>query len=194
MPRPVDIIHHDPSVVPDDQPEMGHTTRHFMDLLGAPNEPTHGSSRLSLSLGSQVLHPSDSMQFRQRNNLSSEFMHQAYNLVGSSGEETCNPGDFSYMGSSSFAPFVIVNSVFLKPTQSILEEAINLGSKEIDLSEVKSLFANGRGLASEVKAELLSNGLISGDKHGFQTKISKLITLLEQVDFSHHIHFPYILS
>lgn len=87
------------------------------------------------------------------------------------------------MGSSSFAPFVIANSVFLKPTQSILEEAIDLGSKEIDLSEVKRLFANGRGLASELKAELLSNGLISADKQGLQMKISKLIALLEQVDF-----------
>lgn len=182
MPRSVNVIHHNPSLEPDDQSEMGHTTRHFMDLLGAPNEPTHGSSCLSLSLGSQVLNPSDSMQYRQRNNLSPEFIHQAYNLVGSSGEEACNLRDFSYMGSSSFAPFVIANSVFLKPTQSILEEAIDLGSKEIDLSEVKRLFANGRGLASELKAELLSNGLISADKQGLQMKISKLIALLEQVE------------
>lgn len=169
-------------MVSDHQSEMGHTTRHFMDLLGAPNDPTHGSNRLSLSLGSRVLNPNDSMQYRQRSNLTPELINQAYNLVGSSGEESCNPGDFSYMGSSSFAPFAIANSVFLKPVQSVLEEVIDLGSKGIDLSEVKRMFESGRGLSSQLRAELLSSGFLSADKQDLQMKISKLISLLEQVE------------
>ncbi|XP_010672774.2 BEL1-like homeodomain protein 11 [Beta vulgaris subsp. vulgaris] len=182
MSRSINLVHHDPSSVvvhPDDHSDMGHT-RHLMDLLGASNEPTHGSNRLSLSLGSQVLH---TPQYRQRA-LSSDLIHQAYNnLVSSSGDhETCNPGDYSYMANSSFTAFSISNSVYLKPAQSILEEVVDLGSKDIELNDVKRLFMSSRGLCAELRAELMSNSFLSADKHDLQIKISKLITLLEQVE------------
>ncbi|KAK9713895.1 hypothetical protein RND81_06G057700 [Saponaria officinalis] len=175
MSRSINLVH-DPSLVSaDDNSEMGHTTRHFMDLLGAPNEPNHGSNRLSLSLGSQGLQPPDTMHYRQRN-LGSEFIHQAYNNFVTSS------GDYSFMGSSSFPAFPVSNSVYLKPAQSILEEVIDLGSKNVELSEVKRLFLSGRGICNELRAELLSNGLLSSDKHELQVKLSKLISLLEQVE------------
>lgn len=180
MSRSINLVH-DPSVVhPDDHhSHMGHT-RHLMDLLGASSEGNHGSNRLSLSLGSQVIH---TPQYRERA-FSSELMHQAYsNLVSSSGDQgSCNPGDYSFMGNTSFTAFSISNSIYLKPAQSILEELIDLGSKDIELSEVKRLFMSSRGICAELRAELLNTGFLSADKHDLQIKMSKLITLLEQVD------------
>ncbi|XP_021758321.1 BEL1-like homeodomain protein 11 [Chenopodium quinoa] len=188
MSRSINLVHDHSSVVvhPDDHSDMGHT-RHLMDLLGAPNEATHGSNRLSLSLGSQALH---SPQYRQRT-FSSELMQQAYsNLVGSSGDqENCNPGDYSFIGSTSFTAFSVSNSMYLKPAQSMLEEVIDLGSKDIELKDVKRLFMCSRGLCSELRAELMSNGFLSADKHDLQINFSKLITLLEQVEGRYDEYF-----
>ncbi|CAO2835659.1 unnamed protein product [Amaranthus hypochondriacus] len=170
MSRSINLVH-DPSSV-DDESDLGHT-RHLMDLLGAPNEQTHGENRLSLSLGSQVgvLH---TPQFRQ-----TPLMHQPYNHLVD--QHNCNPGDYSFMGNSSSA-FSISNSIYLKPTKSVLEEVIDLRSKDIDLSDVKRLFMSSRGLCAELRAELLSNSFVSADKHDLQITLSKLITLLEQVE------------
>lgn len=178
MSRSINLVN---QIDPDDHSDVSHT-RHFMDLLGAPSEPTHGSNRLSLSLGSQVLH---SPQYRQRT-FSSELMQQAYsNLVNSSGdEESCNPGDYSFMGNTSFTAFSVSNSMYLKPAQSILEQVIDLGSKDIELSDVKRLFMSSRGLCAELREELMNNSFDSADKHDLQIKFSKLITLLEQVSYS----------
>ncbi|PRQ21977.1 putative transcription regulator Homeodomain-LIKE family [Rosa chinensis] len=48
------------------------------------------------------------------------------------------------------------------------------------------MYGGGRrgsmGLSSELKAELCCNGLMSADKHEFQSKIANLITLLEEVE------------
>ncbi|XP_074263619.1 BEL1-like homeodomain protein 11 [Silene latifolia] len=164
MSRSINLVHNPSLVSADDQSEMAHTTRHFMDLLGAPNESNHGPNMLSLSLGS-------------------EFIHQAYNnMVNSSCEENCNPSDYPFMGSSSFPAFAVGNSVYLKPAQSVLEEVISLGSKNVDLSEVKRLFLSGRGICNELRAELLSSGYLSSDKHDLQIKLSKLLSLLDQVE------------
>lgn len=183
MSRSINLVHDPSSIVNHDdhrhQSHMGHT-KHLMDLLGAPSEPTHGSNRLSLSLGSEVLH---TPQYRPRT-FSSELMHQAYsNLVSSSGDqENCNPADYSFMGNTSFTAYSISNSMYLKPAQSVLEEIIDLGSKNIELNDVKRLFMSSRGLCAELRAELLNNsGFLSADKHDLQVKISKLVTLLEQV-------------
>ncbi|KAH9608609.1 hypothetical protein KSS87_004331 [Heliosperma pusillum] len=174
MSRTVNIVH-DPSLLStDDQSEMGHTTRRFMDLLGGLNEANHVPNRLSLSLGSQVIQSPYSMQYKQT---------YGNNLV-SSCEDTCNlPSDYSFMGSgSSFPAFAVSNSVYLQPAQSILEEMIDLRSKNVELSEIKRLFLSGRGVCTELRAELLSNGLLSSDKHEIQFNLSKLISLLEQVE------------
>ena len=173
MSRSINLVHDPSSVVsPDDESDMGHT-RHLMDLLGAPNEQTHGENRLSLSLGSQVgvLH---TPQFRQ-----TPLMHQPYNNLVD--QHNCNPGDYSFMGNSSSSAFSISNSIYLKPTKSVLEEVIDLGSKDIDLSDVKRLFMSSRGLCAELRAELLGNSFVSANKHDLQITLSKLITLLEQV-------------
>ncbi|KAK9743427.1 hypothetical protein RND81_03G238400 [Saponaria officinalis] len=135
---------------------------HFMDLLGAPNEP----NKLSLSLNSDALQTAASFQ--------------AYNsLVNYSGVENCN---YSFIGQSPFPAFAVSSSVYLKPAQSILEEVIGVGCKHVKISEVKRLFLSGRGVCNELRSELLSNGFVSSDKHDLQIKISKLLSLLEQVE------------
>jgi hypothetical protein len=211
MSRSIDLVQ--ASTVAEES-EINHT-RHFMDLLGAAaNETNQQAQRLSLSLGSHVLVPSG--QYRQRSLNSDLISPHSYLMPGEEAREACNTGvehvrnDYSFTGGAfasssaslnrsystsygteSFAS-IIGNSVYLKPAQSLLREIINVGGKEVDLSNEKyvaKLSRGGRiggalGLSSELKAEMYSNGLLSAEKHELQVKIAKLIALLEEVGLS----------
>ena len=94
---------------------------------------------------------------------------------------------------NAYGADAISRSRYLKPTQSLLEEIVNLGGKEIDLSNEKyvaKLFRGGRArgalsLSSELRAEFCSSGIISpsssSEKQEAQMKLAKLISLLEEV-------------
>ncbi|KAE8057170.1 hypothetical protein FH972_013882 [Carpinus fangiana] len=204
MSRSIDLVR--ASAVAE-EPEISHT-RHFMDLLGAANENNHHAQRLSLSLGSHMLVPS--VQYRQRS-LNSDLISPSYLISGEEARDACNPGvehvsnDYSFTGNAfaaassslnrscpvsygteSFAA-VIANSVYLKPAQSLLKEIVNVSGDAVEINNekyVEKLSRGGRnlGLSSELKAELYSNGLLSAEKHELQVKISKLISLLDEVD------------
>jgi hypothetical protein len=206
MSRSIDLVR--ASAVAE-EPEISHT-RHFMDLLGAANENSHHAQRLSLSLGSHMLVPS--VQYRQRS-LNSDLISPSYLISGEEAREACNPGvehvsnDYSFTGNAfaaassslnrscpvsygteSFAA-VIANSVYLKPAQSLLKEIVNVSGDAVEIGNekyVEKLSRGGRnlGLSSELKAELYSNGLLSAEKHELQVKISKLISLLDEVGLS----------
>lgn len=209
MSRSIDLVQAPTTA---EESEISHT-RHLMDLLGAANESNHQQQahRLSLSLGSHVLVPP--VHYRQRP-LNSEFLSSNYLLSGEEVREACNPGvermcdDYSYPSSAfaaapstslnrscstSYGPDCFINAVansrYLRPAQSLLEEAVNVVGKGIDLSNAKyigRLSRSGRkgglGLASELKAELCgNNGSVSAEKKDVQMEMARLIGLLEEV-------------
>ncbi|GMI82552.1 hypothetical protein HRI_001924500 [Hibiscus trionum] len=178
-------------------------TRHLMDLLGA-DETNHQTQRLSLSLGSHMLGPS----------LNSGIASSSYLLSGAQGREVCNPGvgnvrdDFSFTantfasassssstslhrsfastyGAESFAT-AIVNSRYLKPTESLLDEVVNIGGKNVEENLFRKLYRGDRGedsrLSSELKAEFCCNEIQLPEKHELRVRLAKLIGLLEEVE------------
>nr|DAD22298.1 TPA_asm: hypothetical protein HUJ06_023761 [Nelumbo nucifera] len=188
--------------------------RHLMNLLGAARETDsdHQAQRLCLTLGSHL--PSHmlipSLQYRQRP-LHSDPIGFNYLISGEESREIHSPGldhtrndypfaDSIYTSSStvqnqacstsyeieSFAN-VVANSRYLKPAQSLLEEVVSVGGKDIDFSSekpFKRLARNGRrgtlGVSPEMQAEVCSNAL-AAEKQELQIRIVKLTALLDEV-------------
>lgn len=206
MSRSMDLVQASAVV---EEPEISHT-RHFMDLLGAAQENNRQTQRLSLSLGSHLLVPS--VQYRQRSlnsdlmapsylmsgeeareacNPGPEHVSNDYSVIGSAfaaASSSLNRSCPVSYGTESFAA-VIANSVYTKPVQALLNEMVNVSGNAVDISNEKyvaKLPCGGRlgaqGLSSELKAELYGNGQLSAEKHELQVKITKLISLLEEVD------------
>ncbi|KAK8551820.1 hypothetical protein V6N13_120256 [Hibiscus sabdariffa] len=175
-------------------------TRHLMALLGAANETNHQNQRLSLSLGSHMLGPS----------LNFGIASSSYLLSGAEDREVCDPGvgnvrdDYSFTantfasastslhrpfattyGAESFAT-AIVNSRYLKPTESLLNEVVNIGGKNVEENFFRKLYKGDRGessrLSSELKAEFCSNEIQLPEKHELRVGLAKLIGLLEEVE------------
>ncbi|KAM5564980.1 BEL1-like homeodomain protein 11 [Rosa sericea] len=164
MSRSLDLLHAPPTVAAEGSDHMSHT-RLLMDQHQA----------LSLSLGSQMLLPPNSH--------SAHYVTDDYSFMGNALASSS-----SSLNQQSLAA-VIGNSRYLKPAQSLLEEIVSVGGKAVDISSEKhfgKMYGGGRrgsmGLSSELKAELCCNGLMSADKHEFQSKIANLITLLEEVE------------
>lgn len=149
--------------------------RHLIDLVGKSNEASHHQ------------HQSQSQSQSQRLSLS---------LGGSSMMNSSNP-NFSFMGfdydGNGYAPpwsgnqsFValLMNSKYLHPAQSLLEEMLSVGGEAIDRSNSKYTEKLGRKgpfrLSSKLKAEL-STCELACDKHGDYVDLLKLIALLEEV-------------
>ncbi|CAA2979146.1 BEL1-like homeodomain 11 [Olea europaea subsp. europaea] len=184
--------------------------RRLIDLLGRSTEVSQQAQRLSLSLGSE--------HSRQSSLNSSNFLSPGYMISEEAGRESCNTGldrmahDFSFSG-NAFSPInqscstsygtesiaaTIGSSKYLKPAQSLLEEMVNVGGKDIDLSNQKYVEKLSRGckkdsfgLSFELKAELSNNELLI-EKHETYLNLVKLIALLEEVerrydDYYHHM-------
>ncbi|KAK7409951.1 hypothetical protein VNO78_00378 [Psophocarpus tetragonolobus] len=189
--------------------EISHT-RHFMDLLGAPNESNHHQAQgLSLSLGSHMLLPS-----HHHRPLNPSLMNPNYFISGQDLRDPCNPpldhhhltSDyfFNTFASSSAPPnrspnstsyaaesfsALIGNSRYLRPVQSLLEDLVDVGANVVDRINAKyvdKLFRGSREpartLSSELKAELRNNGPLLPDKHEHHIKIARLISLLDEVE------------
>ncbi|XP_022750420.1 BEL1-like homeodomain protein 11 [Durio zibethinus] len=194
MSRSMDLL---PAPIVSEESEISQT-RHLMDLLGATNETNHQTQRLSLSLGSRMLGPS----------LNSNIASSSYLLSGAEDREVCNPGvehisdDCSFTGNTfasastslhrscsygadSFAT-AIGNSRYLMPTQSLLDEVVNVGRKNVEENFFGKLYLGdregGSRLSSEIRAEFCSNEILLPDKHELQIRLAKLIGLLEEVE------------
>ncbi|KAF4358287.1 hypothetical protein F8388_014557 [Cannabis sativa] len=173
------------------------------------------SQRLSLSLGSHMVVPS--VEYRQRS-FNSDLLTPAYMVSGEEQvREACNPpglehvnDNYPFSGSSiasssaslnrSYSTLygadtlstVISHSRYLKPTQSLLDEIVNVGGKAVEMSNEKYvdklLRGNRRGggrglsLSSELRAEFCNSGVVSPEKQESQLKMTKLISLLEDVE------------
>lgn len=209
MSRSIDLVQAPTTA---EESHLSHT-RHLMDLLGASNDTNQQTQRLSLSLGSHMFVPP--VEYRQRS-FNSDLISPSYLISGEEeAREACNPGldhvndNYPFSGSSlasssaslnrSYSTLygaeslatVISQSRYLKPTQSLLEDIVNVGGKEVEISNEKyvdKLFRGGRrggggplSLSSELKAELCNSGIISAEKQESQVKMAKLISLLEEV-------------
>ncbi|KAI3460351.1 hypothetical protein Pfo_017014 [Paulownia fortunei] len=209
MSRSVDFVH---TPQPSDECDINQDKR-LMDLLGTSNEAAHRSRRLSLSLGS--------VPCRQKP-LNSNVLNPGYLSSGAAAKEACNVGfdrvinDYTFDG-SAFAPSsaslnqswltsyetesfaaAIGSSKYLQPTQSLLEEMLSIGGKDIDTINQKYMEKLSRGsrrgsfsLSSKLKAEF-SNSELLCEKHANYINLLKLIALLEEVErryeeYSHHM-------
>lgn len=160
-----------------DESDASHRTR-LMDLLGASNEAAHQAQRISLSLGSGYLNtPFDRMITDY------SFVRNGFSPSSGSQNLSCSISH----GTESFSAAVGI-SKYLKPAQSLLEEMVGVGSKDIDVSDqiyVEKLshgsLKGSLGLASEIKAEFFINELLS-EKHGTFVSLLKLLALLDEVN------------
>ncbi|KAE8659888.1 BEL1-like homeodomain protein 11 [Hibiscus syriacus] len=204
MSRSMDLL---PAPIVTKESEISQT-RHFMDLLGAANEANHQNQRLSLPVGSHMLGPS----------LNFGIASSSYLLSEAEDREVCNPGrcnarddDYSFTantyasastslhrpfstsyGSESFAT-AIVNSRYLKPTESLLDEVVNIGGKNVDENFFRKLYKGDRRetsrLSSELKAEFCSNEIQLPEKHELRVGLAKLIGLLEEVELRYEKYY-----
>lgn len=201
--RSIDLVH---APLVTEESELNHS-RHF---LGVSNESNnHPQERLSLSLDSGTLVPP--VQYRQRS-LIPNVINPSYVFSGEETREVCNAGLDRLSGNYSFTdtgfassstPFDqsssnfygtepygigVRNSKYLKAAQSLLEEVVSIGSKEVESSNEKYVRRLSREdkrgslrLRFELKAELCHNELLSMEKHELQARIADLIALLEEV-------------
>ncbi|GAB2267708.1 hypothetical protein Dimus_038677 [Dionaea muscipula] len=181
------------------------------------NNSSSSSSRLSLSLGPQGGFVPSMQQYRQGGLASEQLISASYLASTAGGGGGHGAGDYCFPGygfasnsinhrscSNSYTteppppppPSLTANGIgnsrYLRAAQSLLDEAANVGGRDIELNQVKRLFHGGRGggrellSSSELRAELLSFESSSlplpAEKHQLQIKISKLIALLEQVE------------
>lgn len=150
----------------------------FPNIQPLDEQQLNQNQKLSLSLGSGLLFPS------QRCYMVSEEELQEKT------RKTFNPSQYSssstFYGSKSLS-ISLCSSRYLKPTQSLLEEVVSVGGKDLDSSNKSyacKLSGSGQHgslrLCSELKAELFSKGL-SLEKQELQAALAKLISLLEEV-------------
>lgn len=206
MSRSVDLVH---APQQSEKSDISHD-RSLMDLLGTSNEAAHQAQRLSLSLGSVPCGPRP---------LNSSLLNPGYLISGEAARDSCNTEldhviNYYSIGGSVFAPSAaslsqsclnlygtesftaaIGSSKYLKPAQSLLEEMINVGGKDIDASNqkyVEKLSPGSRkgsyGLSSELKTQF-SNSQLLNENNGTYINLLKLLALLEEVNsrYSNHL-------
>lgn len=195
MSRSVDLIQVPP---PANESEVNHT-RQLPNLFDqTPNESSAHTHKLSLSLGSWMLLPPT--QYRQRP-LTSNHMSPTYScnpaMDRGSNDYSISDNSFAssfpshpqlssnFYGTESFM-IAVGDSKYLKPAQSLLEEAISVGGKLVQVSNeeyIKKLSPNDKkgssGVSSELRSDLFNN--VSSSEKQLEAKLSKLISLLEEV-------------
>ncbi|OIV96325.1 hypothetical protein TanjilG_09752 [Lupinus angustifolius] len=92
----------------------------------------------------------------------------------------------------------LMNSRYLKPAQSLLEDIVGVGANVIDRMNEKHVVKlfhgsrkGARTLSSELKAELRNIGplLLLAEKQEHQMKIAKLIALLDEIESRYEKYF-----
>ncbi|PIN21694.1 Transcription factor MEIS1 [Handroanthus impetiginosus] len=145
-----------------------------MDLLGSSsnNETTQESQNLSLSLSS--------VSFTQEP-LNPTLLNMGFDYTFDPSSAYLNQSCSRLCGTESFA--AIGCSKYLEPTQSLLEEMISVGGKDIDITNQKYMEKLSRGsrngsfsLSSKLKQE------VSFSNSGDYVKLLKFIALLEEVE------------
>lgn len=165
------------------EPELNRS-RQLPNLVETSNETGVPAQKLSLSLGSWMQRP-----------LTSNLVNSIYSCNPEySITDSCFPSSSAsqYQLSSNYYAtesymISIGNSKYLKPAQALLEATVTVGEKSVYLSNetnIRKLSPTDKkgslGLCSELSSELFNTGL-SLEKQELEAKLSKLISLLEEV-------------
>ncbi|XP_043710785.1 BEL1-like homeodomain protein 11 [Telopea speciosissima] len=220
--RSIDLVQ-DPTLTEDS--ETCDRRHLMMNLLGVAKDTDHHQSRrLSLTLGSHLQSTTRVPSLHSRIGSVRSWLP---NVSREEVKETCLPGgecmienysfvdNFSALTSTSASRYrscstsyelesfatIVGCSRYLKPAQSLLEEVVNVGAKDVDFSSdqpFRLLTRNGRrggalGISTELQGERYCNGGSSSttaEEHELQIRIVKLIALLDEVDgrYEHYYH------
>nr|XP_043608726.1 BEL1-like homeodomain protein 11 [Erigeron canadensis] len=147
----------------------------------------HQNQKLSLSLRSPIFPFPSSTQYSNLQEEKKCFDNNPSHEYSSSNHQSFY-GTESCFSTTTTTNSSVGSSRYLKPTQSLLEEIVSLNWKDLESttnSYARKLSASGQNgslrLCSELKAELISNGLLM-DKQDLQATLAKLISLLEEVE------------
>lgn len=195
--RSVDLLQVPP---PANESEINHT-RQLPNLLfdQTPNESSAHTQKLSLSLGSwMLLPPTLSRQRPSTSNLTSPTYSCNPEMDRGRNDYSISDSSFAsslpshhqlssnFYGTESYM-IAVGDSKYLKPAQSLLEEAISVGGKLVQVSNeeyIKKLSPTDKkgslGVCSELRSDLFNN-VLSSEKQQLEAKLSKLISLLEEV-------------
>ncbi|KZV26769.1 hypothetical protein F511_25333 [Dorcoceras hygrometricum] len=176
-----------------DESHASHGTR-LMDLLGTSNESAHQAQRLSLSLGSVSCRQIDPGYLHTAfDRMINDYSFVRNGFIAGSQNQSCSISH----GTESFSA-AIGSSKYLKPTQSLLEEMVGIGGKDMDAGNQKYVEKLSHGglkgffrLASEIKAEFFSNELLS-EKHGTFVSLLKLLALLDEVERRYEEYYNHM--
>ncbi|MCL7045909.1 hypothetical protein MKW94_007700 [Papaver nudicaule] len=193
MSRSVELAHHQVPTMPNGSHHNNFNRVHLTNQFETSKELDHQGQRLSLSLGSHI--PSNGLmstsdQYTQRYLQQQDFMNSNYVMADQvdhirtlQNQSNCSTS----FERESYAA-LIGSSRYLKPAQSLLEEFVTVGGKEIDLSSDKSIQRltrnrrQGVGSFLELRSSLCSRTFSSSMEQELQMKITKLIALLDEVE------------
>lgn len=166
---------------------------HLTNQFETSKELDHHGQRLSLSLGSHI--PSNGLmstsdQYTQRYLQQQDFMNSHYVMSDQVDHIRTleNQSNYSTSFERESLAALIGSSRYLKPAQSLLEEFVTVGAKEIDLSSDKSIRRltrnrrQGVGSFLELRSSLCNSTFSSSMEQELQIKITKLIALLDEVE------------
>ncbi|KAI3930518.1 hypothetical protein MKX01_036964 [Papaver californicum] len=190
MSRSVELVHQVPTM-PNGSHHNFNNRLHLTNQFETSKELDHHGQRLSLTLGSHI--PSNGLvstpdQYTQRYLQQQDFINSNYLMSDQDHIRTLqNQSNYSTSFERESFAALIGSSRYLKPTQSLLEEFVTVGGKEIDLSSDKSIqrLRNRRqGVRSflELRSSLCNNTFSSSMEQELQIKITKLIGLLDEVE------------
>lgn len=203
MSRSIDLLQVSPTA---NESEINHSGQLPNLFDQTPIESGAHTQKLSLSLGSWMLLPPT--QYRQRP-LTSNFMTPTYSCspaVDHSISDSSFSSSFAsqYQLSSNFYGtesymIAIGDSRYLKPTQSLLEEVFYVGGKSVQVSNeeyIKKLSPTDKkgslAICSELRSDLFNN-VFPLEKQQYEARLSKLISLLEEVCLETQTKIPFLI-
>lgn len=189
--------------------QLGALNRQCLSLQQS-DVSTVPSQGLSLSLGTQIIVPSIQCQHTS-SDISLFRPHQTTSRNGGSGrDENCenkstNANNFPYESASLASS--ILNSKYLKAAQELLDEVVNV-QKALKRKSIKSQSLHtsagtttgkdcsaGEGMSSNPQDSTInsSSELSPSERQDLQNKVTKLLTMLDEVHISFTISLYYIV-
>ncbi|KAL8127158.1 BEL1-like homeodomain protein 11 [Apium graveolens] len=170
-------------------------TRQLPNLVETSNETGVPTQKLSLSLGSWMQRPLTSNLMNPIYSCNPEYSISDSSFPSSSASQYQLSSNF--YGTESYM-ISVGDSRYIKPAQALLEEVVSVGEKSVYLNNEKNIRKlspsdkkGSVGLCSDLRSELF-NSVLSLEKQELEAKLSKLISLLEEVErrfeqYYHHL-------
>lgn len=181
MSRSIDLLQVHPTI---NEAELNQT-RQLPNLVETSNETGVPTQKLSLSLGyNWMQRPLTSNLMNPMYSCNPEYSISDSCFSSSSASQYQLSSNF--YGSESYM-ISLGDSRYIKPAQALLEEVVSVGEKSVYLNNEKNIRKlsptdkkGSVGLCSELRSELF-NSVLSLEKQELEAKLSKLISLLEEV-------------